>query len=554
MRLIATLRLLLILAAILLYPSHPAIAQDADQVRAAIRELLSTRSQHSPLAPLRRFTDWSSLGRFYAAADYAPHWLAAERPHPLAEQAVGILLHADSHGLIPADYDGEWLAERLHAIADAQPASAEALAMLDVALTNAVLRMLADLHAGRVSPQDVHADLDLAPRQLDLPELLRAAIAAGRIDAATAGAAPRYPMYERLREALARYRTLAASGVQRALPVVSKLEPGMSYAGLTQLRQMLVALGDLPASAIAHPRYEGDLVGAVKRFQERHGLDPDGIIGAATFEQLNTPLAQRVRQIELALERMRWIPDFAAAKIIGINIPEFRLRAIDVLPGGMRVRLSMKVIVGRALETPTPLFDEDMRYVEFSPYWNVPSSIALGEILPKLRRDPRYLQRQEMELVAHDSEPQDAVTSASLDALARGELRLRQRPGPKNALGGIKFVLPNAMSIYLHHTPATALFKRSRRDFSHGCIRVEDPLQLARFVLEDQPEWTEERIRNAMQAGIPSRAHLRRPVPVVIFYLTALVGEGGRVVFLRDIYGHDDALDRALAARGLGSR
>jgi len=260
-----------------------------------------------------------------------------------------------------------------------------------------------------------------------------------------------------------------------------------------------------------------------------------------------TPAA-RVRQIELTLERLRWTPLMQGPRMIVINIPEFVLRAYDVQGGHIVVRQEMKVIVGKAMGTRTPLFDEDMRFIEFSPYWNVPPSIARGEIVPRLRRDPDYFAREGFEFVSPDGRVDTTLSAQNLDAVLSAQARIRQRPGPQNALGDIKFVFPNRNNIYLHHTPATKLFERDRRDLSHGCIRVEQPVALAKFVLQDTPDWTGERILAAMGKGESATIRLTEPVRVVIAYGTVLV-KNGRIYFFEDIYGLDRLLDAALRQR-----
>jgi murein L,D-transpeptidase YcbB/YkuD len=235
--------------------------------------------------------------------------------------------------------------------------------------------------------------------------------------------------------------------------------------------------------------------------------------------------------------------------MIVVNLPEFVLRAYEVHGDGrVWVRTRMKVIVGRALDTRTPQFDELMRFIEFSPYWNVPPSIARRELVPRLRRDPGYFAREGFEFVDGAGQVATTLSAARLDAVLAGAARIRQRPGPRNALGDIKFVFPNRDNIYLHHTPAIALFERERRDFSHGCIRVEKPVDLARFVLQDEPGWTEERIRGTMASGASSTLRLAQPLPVLITYATALVLDG-RLHFFDDLYGHDRLLDAALRQR-----
>ncbi|MBK5206663.1 MAG: L,D-transpeptidase family protein, partial [Polaromonas sp.] len=320
---------------------------------------------------------------------------------------------------------------------------------------------------------------------------------------------------------------------------------GQAYAGLEMLAQRLAALGDLATDAPTLTRYEGSLVDAVKAFQQRHGLAADGVIGKATMAQLQVTPAARVRQIELMLERLRWTPLMQGPRMIVINIPEFVLSAYEVQGGRIVVRQEMKVIVGKALDTRTPLFNKDMRFIEFSPYWNIPPSIARAEIVPRLRRDPGYFEREGLEFVSPDGRVDTTLSAERLDAVLAGQMRIRQRPGPQNALGDIKFVLPNRDNIYLHHTPAAQLFERDRRDFSHGCIRVEQPVALAKFVLEGMPEWTEDRIRQAMGRGESATLRLTEPVPVLIAYGTTLV-KHGRIFFFEDIYGLDRLLDAAL--------
>ena len=360
--------------------------------------------------------------------------------------------------------------------------------------------------------------------------------------------------YRRLRDALERYRALADHPAWRdrlpPLPgggarMVGALRPGLDYAGLTLLARRLVALDDLPPDLPLPARYEGPLPGAVEAFQRRHALVVDGVIGPATLAQLEVPPAARARQILLMLERLRWTPLMQGPRMILVNIPEFVLRAYEVNDGRIRIREEMKVVVGKALDRRTPMFDEDMRFIEFSPYWNIPPSIARAETVPRLRREPAYFAQQGFEFVAPDGAVATALSARRLDAVLAGGLRIRQRPGPRNPLGGVKFVFPNRENIYLHDTSAASLFARERRDFSHGCIRVERPLALAEFALQGMPEWTEERIRRAMAAGESSTVRLAEPLPVLIAYGTTLV-KNDRIHFFDDLYGQDHLLDTAL--------
>ena len=500
-------------------------------------------------------------------------WFDGGRPTPQAHEAVELLQGAASHGLEPQDYGAARLQQQLAQAVQAAPLAPDTIAPLEQALTQGMERYLSDLYRGRVDPRRIHENYSVAwPRDFDAAAALQGALSGGRLTASARELWPSLPVYERFREALARYRALGDHPAwKEALPPlpgsgpgrVGKLEPGMPYEGTALLAQRLAALGDLPQPPAPQPPaeptappaslhyYESPLVNAVQAFQQRHGIAADGVIGRGTWAALQVTPAQRARQIELTLERMRWTPLMQGPRMVVINIPEFVLRAYEVIEGQIVVREEMKVIVGKVLDTRTPLFDEDMRYIEFAPYWNVPPSIAVDELVPRLRRDPGYWGREGFEFVWGSGEVQTTLSAAGLDATLAGRARIRQRPGPKNALGDIKFVFPNSSNIYLHHTPSVSLFERERRDFSHGCIRVEKPVELAKFVLKDMPEWTEARILEAMGKEESFTLKLTEPVPVLITYGTTLVRDG-RIFFFDDIYGHDRLLDAALRARSAG--
>lgn len=483
-----------------------------------------------------------------SSAGASSPWIEGGRPSAQAHQAVQLLNDAASHGLDPADYGGQALQEALDRAARMPLADPKLHADLARQLDDALVRFLNHLHRGRVDPRQIHHDF--AARRsdaFDAAATLQQALAVNRLPDAIQAAVPQVPLYESLRQALARYRGLAGQSawLHPLPPIKGKIEPGQAYPGLELLARRLHLLGDLDAGPAEIGRYDGKLVDAVRGFQERHALTVDGVIGRATLAQLEITPTERARQIELMLERLRWTPLFQGPRMIVINIPEFVLRAYEVEDGRIRVRREMKVIVGKALDTRTPLFDEDMRFIEFSPYWNVPPSIARGETVPKLRRDPAEFDKQGFEFVAPSGQVLTTLTPERLNAVLAGQLRIRQRPGARNALGDIKFVFPNRNNIFLHHTPTTQLFDRDRRDFSHGCIRVEQPVELATFVMQRQPAWSEDRIRQAMAAGRSNTVRLDQPLPVLIAYGTTLVKQG-RIYFLDDIYGLDRVLDAAL--------
>jgi murein L,D-transpeptidase YcbB/YkuD len=495
----------------------------------------------------------SVLQEIYRQNGLLPLWIRGGQIDPSALTVHARLRAATLHGLNPADYRVDWIGEQLAALRDAvSPAAADVIAGLDVAITLALLRYLADLHDGRAANRQVTGKWLSTPGFPEVGALLLAVTDPTRLEHFMDAAAPVYPMYGRLLKARATYEALIAA--QREAPqqlvLAGKIEPGATSELLAPIAARLIELGDLAASATLESRYEGVLVDAVKRFQRRHGLADDGVVGKGTVAALQTGNRQRLRQIDLALERLRWLPPLVADRVIGINIPDFKLWAYgrDSADGGrMKLMLQSRVVVGKEGRNATPVFIAPLSAIDFSPYWNVPISIARGEILPRLRRDPRYLARQEMEFVAADGQTvSEEVTPARLAAVERGAMRIRQRPGLKNALGNVKFTMPNSMNIYLHDTPSRSLFAESRRDFSHGCIRVEEPLALAQWALADDPAWKETAIRQAMEGGKLRVVRLATPIPVVVFYTTATVDDDGTLRFLPDIYGYDRKLDREL--------
>jgi len=365
---------------------------------------------------------------------------------------------------------------------------------------------------------------------------------------------PRQPMdeYERTLRALEKYRTLAAAEDDERLPSTpDHIMPGESYEGLPHLIRLLTQLGDLPEGTVSGESdvYQGGLVTAVKKFQSRHGLEPDGVIGPQTLEQLNTPLSVRVRQLELSLERWRRRPYDPDRPAIVLNLPEFRLRAFaGKSAGGSDPELEMKIIIGRAPDRRTPNLHSRLDAVIFCPYWNVPTSIQQNELLPEIARDRSWVSANNFEMVNGQGEVvgEKMVSDSVLSELGSGGLQLRQKAGPKNTLGLVKFEFPNAYGVYMHDTSARSLFSRPRRDLSHGCIRVEKPEELAEWVLSKQSGWSHDRIVAAMHGTKPVTVKVEHPIQVVTTYFTAVVLENGEVHFYEDLYGEDAILEQEL--------
>ncbi len=490
------------------------------------------------------------VAEIYAASGNRLIWVARSRPTPQSLAMIGALEGAAGEGLDAEDYDGPRWPARIAALDRNQPAAESALVRFDLALTVSALRYVADLRFGRAQSWRFHSEFVLERERIGLARFVLDRIArAPTIAPSLREIEPPFPPYERTLAAFDRYQRFAAEYGSSPLPVPGKtVEPGAVYAAAPQLARLLRLLGDLPGAAQvpAGNIYAGALVAAVEHFQIRHGLDVDGRIGRQTFAELNTPLSRRVEQLRLALERWRWLPRFFARPPIVVNIPEFRLHAMD---GDHRQAFSMKVVVGKAYGHQTPVFSTQIRGVIFRPYWEVPLSIQIQELVRDIRNHPGYLAKNNYEVVDAKRCVVSESGSEILAGLASGKLFARQRPGPKNSLGLMKLDMPNSYDVYMHATPATALFSRSRRDFSHGCIRVEDPVALAAWVLREVPGWDADRIIAAMNGEATFRVAIPAPIPVLIVYATAVVADNGDVYFFRDIYHLDADLELAIASR-----
>ncbi|MEO5987535.1 MAG: L,D-transpeptidase family protein, partial [Candidatus Eisenbacteria bacterium] len=428
--------------------------------------------------------------QLYERSGWRPLWLWGPRPTEAATQLIARLAAADSLGLEPADYDAQWLGHEARELASPLTVpTKKRLARFELGLSVAAVRFTTALRRGRVSPRSVHSEL-FRPRPSRAAEMavdsLRDPAKQGRI---LEHLQPHLLHYQLLKNGLAHYRALARDTTLVPLPPLPPVvQPGMKLGAAPRLRHLLEATGDLtraaPTGTATSTQYTEDLVAAVKQFQTRQGFEPNGVIDASTATRLNRPFENRVRQIELALERYRWLPATFKAPPIIVNIPAFRLDAFRGLVDREDDMLSMDVVVGDADDTHTPVFAADMRYLIFRPYWEVPASIMTAELVPKALEDPSYLEQEGLVLVSGESDraPEVPPTPKNLKQIGKG-MRLRQRPGPDNALGLVKFLLPNANNIYLHDTPAKGLFAKARRDASHGCVRLSDPVALAAHVL-----------------------------------------------------------------------
>ena len=499
------------------------------------------------------FSDYDKhVQKFYESYRYSLPWVRGMQPTAQAQQVISILLKAEQKGLAAEDYDGLRWGDRLAKLnpATVQPSETDVV-RFDAALTVCVMRYVSDLHIGKLNPRHFDFGFDVEAKKYDLPDFLRNDVVdSSDVAGVLARVEPPYPGYQRTIQALQSYSEFAKEYAGNQLPPIQKaIAPGDSYLGVPQLIKLLRLVGDLPANASVTADgavYQASLVEAIKSFQRRHGRTPDGRITAQTLSDLNVPLTNRIRQMQLTLERWRWLPVSLHSALIVANIPEFRLRAYDE---NYKVMLSMNIVVGKAYGHDTPVFSDTMQYVVFRPYWNVPYSISKAEFLPHVARDPEYLAKKGFEVVSSgkDVVTSGAVTQDTLAQLRAGKLYIRQMPGPKNSLGLVKFIFPNSSNVYMHDTPAQEFFARSRRDFSHGCIRLEKPADLAVWVLRENPGWDLNDVRAAMNGKPNQQVNLTHPITVLIVYGTVVVTEDGIVHFYDDIYGHDAALEKVLA-------
>ncbi len=497
-----------------------------------VQLILRTRIPAAGKAPELKFPDGTAaranpgLPCFYERRDFVPAWIVETGLRPAADEFLATLAEAPNDGLRPEEYRLAGLRQQVAQARSRPPMQGNLgdLAELDLQLTDAFLRLGADLRYGRVNPELIYSDCDFDIPEIDIPAVLESALADGKIRQAVADLAPSHEGYHALKKALAQSREIAVLGGWPAVPAGPTLKPGEKSERVAALRTRLEASGELqpatppPSQTLESDLFDPALETAVKAFQEKHGLDTDGAVGPATLEALNVTAADRVRQIEINLDRWRWLPRDLGERHVIVNIAGFSL---DVVEAGAPV-LSMRVVAGKPTSR-TPMFSGTMTSVVLNPYWNVPPGILKNEVLPRLAGDPGYLARQNMERV-----PGGGV---------------RQRPGPNNALGKVKFLFPNRFNVYLHDTPSRSLFSRAVRTFSHGCIRVEKPLDLAEYLLKDDPAWTRERLEKVMGGDRKERwVRIPNPLPVHLAYWTAWVDAAGVTQFRKDVYGRDTPL------------
>lgn len=519
----------------------------------------AVNTPHLDVLRWANFSEFQSAAQqFYDGRNSELAWTRDGQPTGTANALIQLFNQADQKGLRPEDYSADWqqLEQRLADISAHHDSSDDAqntVAQFDVAVTVSALRYISDLHFGRINPQSLNFDIDVPSRRaaFDLPGFLDDQIVdADDVAAAMGKLEPQNPMYQATEQALERYLILAkeqGSQPQEPLPAVAKpVAARGSYPALQALMARLQLEGDASGAEVPQ-HYDEGVAEAVKHFQQRHGLTPDGRLTQATIDAMNVPLSRRVQQFDDALERWRWLPDNYVQPRLFVNLPEFIVRAYDA---DHNLAFKMRVVDGEAKGNhDTPMFVRTMKYMNFRPYWNLPVSIVKKELMKHVDSGgAAYLERNNYEVINNKGEVVHGWTANDLE---HSRFLVRQRPGPKNSLGLVKFMFPNEYDIYMHSTPEMALFNLTRRDRSHGCIRLHDAEKMANWVLDGQGDWDAEKIHDAMYTDDPShnnkQVNLKTQLPVVITYLTANADEDGTVDFFNDIYGYDKQLEDALA-------
>ncbi len=544
------IRLLLLVALIAGFANSAQAQAPSDDVRKSLERAVKSGAVQKTICPGAPYCNPSSVIRFYQMRKYEPAWTRDGFPLPAADTLARAIKGADAEGLQPGNYHLErieaTLAEIRQILIRNERPDAANIINLEFLLSDAYLTYAAHLLNGRVNPETLHADeWTMYPSRFNLARHLSKAIEGGDIEVSLKGLMPAQPGYGRLKTALVVHRALAESGGWPAIPGDGRLEKGTKTDRVPALRSRLKVTGDMPAPVdSASDLFDEAVEEAVKRFQRRHGLYDDGIVGNRTLRALNVPVERRIRQIELNLERWRWLPQNLGNPYILVNIAGYGLEVVE----NEAPVLTMKIVVGTAFQK-TPVFSGKMTYIEMNPYWNVPHSIATEETLGKIRKNPEFFAKENMRVFTAGPNGEE-VSPAAIDWSQLSEnnfpYRLRQEPGPRNPLGRIKFMFPNKHSVYLHDTSDPQLFKKERRGFSHGCIRIEKPMDMAEFVTRGSKDWSREKVAAVLKTKETTVAYLPKPIPVHILYFTAWGNGDGTVHFLEDIYRRDERLEKAL--------
>ncbi len=490
-----------------------------------------------------RFSD--DIRRFYAGRDYQPAWLEQGRPKATVAAVFAVFEQAEQEGLRTTDYGLKTLQKRSQLLQQSDNPPQEQKVQFELLMTESWLTYAHHATFGRVDPRRVDRQWDMRARHADLVALLTAAVQQDNPHQALQQALPTHTGYLRLKQVFADYRRIARQGGWPSVGTGSKLNQGMRHERVKKLRLRLQATGDLARRAgELSDLFDAEVTQAVKRFQKRHGLSQDGVVAGRTLSELNVSTADRLQQIEINLERWRWLPDTLGTRYVLVNITDFSMRVIE----NEQEVLEANVIVGK-VNRQTPLLTSQIDHLVLNPHWFVPHSIAVRDKLPQLRRNAYALVGQRIRVYdrrGREIEP----GSVNWQRVSSGAFpyQFRQDPGPRNALGKVKFMFPNQHSVYLHDTPSRDLFNRTERAYSSGCVRISKPIELAEYLLRGDRRWTREAIVAAYNGKRQHTVFLPEKIPVHLLYWTVWVDTEGTVQFRKDIYNSDERLARALAA------
>ncbi|MFA0960957.1 murein L,D-transpeptidase [Roseivirga sp. BDSF3-8] len=490
---------------------------------------------------------------FYKLRDYRTVWTTYAEGGDTQEDLLALLSKADEEGLMPSDYQVEKAKKWAKNLYEGENKNFTDILRHDIFLSTLALRYLSDLHYGKIRPEKIREDWEVIREKMTLATQMNKALREGDLDELVEANRPPFFAYEKMKEALAEYEEIKEKGGWPRITGVDLLEEGDSNQAVIRLKKRLTITGDYPGvedDSLEAVAFTEELTEKVKEFQVRHGLEVDGLVGGSTLERLNEPVDVLISRIRLNLERLRWQPIFSNKKdFIIVNLPEYKLRYYS----DNSKELEMNVVIGDREHT-TPVIIDSLEYVTFSPTWAVPPSIAGKEFLPILRKNPGYLASRNFKLYASWDDKAEELDPYDIDwddvEADNFPYFIEQQPGGGNSLGKVKFMMPNKRAIYLHDTPADHLFSQPQRSFSHGCIRLEKPAELAMKLLSKQdPSWDMRKINEYMNMPEPENVVLESKIPVYFLYLTAFVDESGTLNFREDVYGMDDIQQRYLSQR-----
>lgn len=537
------------------FPCETSLAVDLTE---KISGLLKQRIEHAEngqkiICKSRLLCSSALIPQFYKRRNYQPAWSSIDGPNEAANNLARDINDAELEGLRPEDYHlstiKKSIADIHHSRLITGQFDTQQLADLDLLLTDAFFLFASHMVSGRVNPETIRSEWFIKSEKQNLIKLLETTLNHKQIERSINRLRHQNPGYDVLRQYLTKYIRIMKSGGWPEVPPGPMLRKRHRGSRVNILRSRLTISGDLDVSDRSESAvFDGELETAVKKFQKRHGLRVDGMVGPNTLKALNVTVIDRIEQIKANMERLRWIPNDIGRRYVLVNIASFSLDLIE----NEEKKLSMRVVVGKK-SRGTPVFKSRVTHFELNPYWNIPPKIASEDILPKILKDEDYLEEENIKVFKgwgkNAPEIDSKLVTWSRLSSQYFPYKLRQEPGIKNAMGRIKFFFPNRFDVYLHDTPARGLFNEIKRDFSSGCIRIEKPIELAGYLLNGDRRWNREKILRMIDEGRNQKIWLSKPIDIYMLYLTAWADKNGIINFRDDIYERDTALKLALEQR-----